>query len=61
MTVPQPVTASDIWIDQIFSAASVHKGGVVWRNRAWVEREIGFDRFYLEARSRGFHMIECGP
>nr|WP_309503190.1 hypothetical protein [uncultured Roseovarius sp.] len=27
--------------------------------RAWVEREVGYDRFALEVRRRGFHMIEA--
>lgn len=48
------------WIEQIFSAKAVLKGGVVRRSAKWVELEIGRKRFEHEVRSRGFHMIECG-
>ncbi len=57
-----PVTRANPegWIEQIFSAKSVLKGGVVRRSAKWVELEIGHERFEQEVRSRGFHMIECG-
>ncbi len=48
------------WIIQIFSAKSVEKGGVVRRSTAWVDHEIGRERFIAEVRSRGFHLIEGG-
>lgn len=44
------------WIAQIFSARSA-KGGVVRRSIAWVDREIGRDRFMTEVRKRGFHLV----
>lgn len=50
----------DGWINQIFSAKSAQRGGVVRRSIRWVEREVGRDRFEAEVRRRGFHMIECG-
>jgi hypothetical protein len=50
----------DYWIAAIFSAKAVQSGGVVRRNRVWVEREIGRDRFEDEVRKRGFHLIEVG-
>ncbi len=48
------------WIRLVFAAKAVKKGGVVRRSVAWVEREIGRDRFVREVRRRGFHMLECG-
>ena len=48
----------DFWIAQIFAAKSVANGGVVRRNRHWIEAEIGRDRFVAEVRSRGFHLLE---
>ncbi len=46
----------DTWIRLIFSAQSA-KGGVVLRSIAWVDREVGRDRFMREVRSRGFHLL----
>lgn len=53
-------TNPDGWIQQIFSAKAVVKGGVVRRSVATVEREIGRERFLDEVEMRGFHVIECG-
>ena len=53
-------TTPESWIDQIFSAKAVSRGGVVRRSVRIVEREIGRDRFYEEVDRRGFHLIECG-
>ena len=50
----------DYWIADIFSAKAVQKGGVVRRNRIWVEREIGLTRFEDEVRKRSFHLLETG-
>ncbi|WP_434621374.1 N-(5'-phosphoribosyl)anthranilate isomerase [Tabrizicola sp. M-4] len=50
----------DVWIDQIFSAKAAVTGGVIRRNVDWVEREIGQDRFFLEVRKRGFHLMRAG-
>ena len=50
----------DVWIDQIFSAKAAATGGVIRRNVDWVEREIGQDRFFLEVRKRGFHLMRAG-
>ena len=50
----------DGWIDQIFSAKAVQRGGVVRRAVAIVEREIGRERLMEEVDRRGFHLIECG-
>lgn len=60
MTMPLRQTSPDSWIAVIFSAQAVAKGGVVRRSAGWVAREIGRERFELEVRRRGFHLIECG-
>ena len=39
------------WLDQIFHAKSVGRGGVVRRKLCDVEREVG---------RRGFHMLQSG-
>lgn len=52
---PTPPHA-DQWIAQIFSAKSA-QGGVVRRSIAWVDREVGRDRFMTEVRARGFHLL----
>jgi hypothetical protein len=46
----------EAWIRQIFSAQAA-KGGVVRRSIAWVDREIGRERFFDEVRRRGFHLL----
>lgn len=50
---------ADSWIDLIFSARAA-QGGVVRRSVAWVDREIGRDRFFAEVRARGFHLLAAG-
>lgn len=47
-------------VGQVFAAQSVERGAVIRRKVAWVEREIGRQRFELEVRRRGFHLIETG-
>jgi hypothetical protein len=54
------LTPPDPWIDQIFSGRAATTGGVIRRNVDWVEREIERDRFYLEVRRRGFHLMRAG-
>ena len=46
----------EAWIRQIFSAQAA-KGGVVRRSIAWVDREIGRERFFDEVWRRGFHLL----
>lgn len=48
--------AADQWIAMIFSAKAA-QGGVVRRSIAWVDREVGRDRFLAEVRARGFHLL----
>lgn len=50
-------THPDIWIDQIFSTKAARRGAVVRRSMAWVDREVGRDRFIAEIRGRGYHLI----
>ncbi|WP_246020426.1 N-(5'-phosphoribosyl)anthranilate isomerase [Aliigemmobacter aestuarii] len=54
-----PRGGPDRWIALIFAAKSAN-GGVIRRNRFWVEKEVGLERFELEVRRRGFHMLEAG-
>jgi hypothetical protein len=53
-----PQTAA--WLDLVFSAKAVEKGGVVRRSVASVESEIGRAFFIAEVQRRGFHCVECG-
>lgn len=46
----------DQWIALIFSAKAA-QGGVVRRSIAWVDHEVGRDRFIAEVRARGFHLL----
>jgi hypothetical protein len=46
----------EAWISVIFSAQAA-KGGVVRRSIAWIDREVGRDRFFDEVRRRGFHLL----
>lgn len=48
------------WLDDLFSAKAVGKGGVVRRAVRDVDREIGRGVLLSEVRRRGFHLIECG-
>jgi hypothetical protein len=52
--------APDLWIAQIFAAKAAGTGGVIRRNRKWVEDEVGRDRFVAEVQRRGFHLLETG-
>jgi hypothetical protein len=53
-------TNPHFWLNQIFSAKAVLSGGVIRRNRRWVETEIGYDLFEQTVRARGYHLIEAG-
>jgi hypothetical protein len=48
------------WMDLVFSAKAVARGGIVRRSAAWVEREVGRDRFVAEVKRRGYHLVETG-
>lgn len=48
------------WIDSLFQAKAVDKGGIVRRATKDVEREVGRPAFIAEVRRHGFHLVECG-
>ncbi len=48
------------WVEQMFTAKSAARGGVVRRAVRDVEREVGRDLFMDEVDRRGYHLIECG-
>ncbi len=56
MSVPPVHHDPETWIRLIFSAQAA-RGGVVRRSIAWVDREVGRDRFFAEVRQRGFHLL----
>lgn len=51
------ISDPQFWLDQMFTAKSVQKGGVIRRSRAWIDREVGRDMFLRDVRRRGFHLI----
>ena len=48
------------WIDQMFTAKTAGRGGVVRRSVLSVEREVGRAVFIAAVRQRGYHCVECG-
>ena len=44
----------------LFSAKAVGRGGVVRRQRDWVDDNIGRERLIADVRRRGFGLIEVG-
>ena len=42
----------------MFASQAARKGSVVRRSRAWVDREVGRDRFLKEIKRRGYHLIQ---
>jgi hypothetical protein len=43
-----------------FAAKAVARGGVIRRNIAWVDAEVGRDRFVSEVRKRGYYLVQTG-
>jgi len=60
MSYLRPIRIDRPWLNQVFSAQSVAKGGVVRRKVIDVEKKVGRETFELEVRRRGFHLIEAG-
>ncbi|MDF1669580.1 MAG: N-(5'-phosphoribosyl)anthranilate isomerase [Roseovarius sp.] len=58
MNVLTRLSPPEPWIAQLFGTKSARKGAVVRRSCAWVEREVGRERFFQEIEKRGFHLIE---
>jgi hypothetical protein len=48
------------WLEEMFAAKAVTRGGIIRRAVRDVEREIGRAALIGYARRRGFHLIECG-
>lgn len=57
---PPPPGQNMAWVNALFSAKSVQRGGVIRRSVRSIEREIGCAAFEAEIRRRGFHAIEIG-
>lgn len=55
-----PLSRPAPWLEAVFDALAVQKGGVVRRAVRDVEREVGRAAFEREVRRRGFHLVECG-
>ncbi len=48
------------FLEQLFDAKAVQKGGLVRRSVISVEKECGKQALLEEVKRRRFHMIECG-
>lgn len=46
------------WIETVFAAKTVNRGGVIQRRKRDVERYAGLDLFHEEVARRGFQIIE---
>ena len=55
-----PSLSGRTWLEDLFAAKAVAKGGIVRRSVQDVEREVGRDALVAAVRRRGFHLIECG-
>lgn len=51
-----PSLTPHAWLEDLFSAKAVDKGGIVRR----AVRDVGRAALLAEVRRRGFHLIECG-
>ena len=51
---------SQAWLNGVFDAKAVARGGIVRRAVRDVNREVGRDLFVQEVRKRGYHLVECG-
>jgi hypothetical protein len=51
---------SQAWINDVFDAKAVARGGIVRSAIRDVDREVGREYFLNEVRKRGFHAVECG-
>ncbi|UMA65270.1 hypothetical protein LVO79_02005 [Roseivivax marinus] len=55
-----PPRMAEQWLEQLFAARTVRRGGVVRRATRDVERMVGRRAFREAVRERGFHLVECG-
>jgi hypothetical protein len=51
---------ANIFIQNIFKAAAVRKGGIVRRSRASVRRYASFRQLKAAVKKRGFHLLRSG-
>jgi hypothetical protein len=58
---PDPHPNADRWLDAMFTAKAVDRGGVLRRNVDWVQAEVGEDRLRQEVMRRGFRLLRSGP
>ena len=58
MTRSGLIPTSRTWLDLVFNSNAASEGGIIQRNKSWIDREIGRDLFEAEVRRRGFHLIE---
>lgn len=58
MEIPVVRSSPEPWVDQLFSSKAARRGAVVRRSLAWVDREVGRDRFVWEVRRRNYHLIQ---
>jgi hypothetical protein len=60
MQSPHLTVAAKAWLNLLFTAKAVEKGGVVCRSVESVQSEVGRSVFIAEVQRRGFHCVECG-
>ena len=48
------------WLNQVFAAQAVKKGGIVRRKLEDVERQVGREVLLKEVFRRGYHAVICG-
>ena len=61
--IPFPSTGPPLaeqHLADLFAAKAVGRGGVVRRQRDWVDDNIGRERLIEDVRRRGFGLIEVG-
>jgi len=51
---------TNTWLEQWFSADQANHGGIIRRDRDWVQKFSSIQEVRDEAQQRGWHMIETG-
>ncbi|GIT91931.1 hypothetical protein JANAI62_23880 [Jannaschia pagri] len=54
------IPQNDLWVEQLFSAKQVARGGVLRRSIVDIDRKIGRMRLMQEVEARGFRLLEAG-
>lgn len=60
MNRPQTFMPEPAWMEEMFAAKAVGRGGIIRRAVRDVEREIGRAALIAYVRRHGFHLVECG-